>query len=153
MWLILIISLLILVGFIGYFISKVDKFIAKGGFIKEIDEVRPTAIVLGKTELAMQTAELLQKNAIPVFPLTEPFLVEKSQNFRYLFALSGNDADNIVLCKIGTKIYNIEKMISLCNNRMSEGLFMSEGIRYMTGNEITAQKLYQAVLQETEVGL
>ena len=156
MWLLLIMSILILVVFIGYFISKVDRFLDKGGFEKEltvVDEVRPTAIVLGKTELARQIVELLQKNAIPVFSLAEPFLIEQNQNFCYLFALSENDADNIILCKIGLKVYNVKKTISLCNNRVSEDMFISEGIRYTTGKEVTAQMLYQALLQEPEVEL
>ena len=153
MWLLLIISLLIPIVLIGYSISKVDLFLAKGGFTKEIEETRPTAIVLGKTELARQVTELLERNAIPVFRLTEPFLVDQTNNFCYLFALSKNDADNIILCKIGKRVYSIEKMISLCNDRMSEGLFMSEGIRYMAGNEVTAQNLYQAILPEMEAEL
>jgi len=146
MWL-AIVSILILVALIGYFISKVDLFLDKGGFTEEIKVVRPIAIVMGKTELAWRVAELLEENAISVCRLTEPFLVEQAQNFCCLFALSDNDADNIVLCNIGKKVYNIGKMICLCNDRTSEGLLKSEGICYMTGKEVTAQMLYQAVLQ------
>jgi len=149
MWLV-IVSIVILIALIGYFISKVDLFLDKGGFTEEIKVVRPTAIVMGKTELARRVTELLEGNTISVLRLSEPFLVEQAQNFCYLFALSDNDADNIVLCKIGKKVYNIGKMICLCNDRSSEGLLKSEGIGYMTGKEVTAQMLYQAVMQETE---
>lgn len=150
MWLLLLLSILILVAFIGYFISKVDLFLDEGGFTKEYDEIPPAAIVMGGTEIARQVIELLEENKIPVFFLAGPFLFEQARKFRCLFALSEDDADNIILCKIGRKIYNIEKMICLCNDRKCEGLLKNEGIPYMPDSEATAQLLYQAVLQKTE---
>src|SRR5665647_1259517 len=114
MWILLLIGCLIPLIFIGYLMSKLDKFIGEGGVGTENNEICPVAIVLGETELAKEITKLLEKSNIPIYPLTEPFLLEQAQDLRYLFALSDNDADNIVLCKIGKKLYNIEKMISLC---------------------------------------
>ena len=151
MWIVLVMGCLIPLVYIGYLMSKLDKFIAEGGVGTENNEIYPVAIVLGETELAKELAKLLEKSSISIFPLTEPFLLEREQNLRYLFALSDNDADNIVLCKIGKKLYNIEKMISICNDRRNVGMFMSEKIVYMTSDEVTAQMLYQAVIQVSEV--
>lgn len=150
MWVLLLLSIFILLAFIGFFISKVDLFLDEGGFTKEYDDTAPAAIVMGKTEIARQVTELLEKNEIPVFFLAEPFLFEQARKFRCLFALSEDDVDNIVLCKIGKKIYNIEKMICLCNDHKCEGLLIHEGIPFIPDMEVTAQLLYQAVLQKTE---
>ena len=151
MLILLIISFIVPLVYIGHLMSKVDKFMKKGGLMIEDDMISPIAIVLGGTDLAKQITELLQKNAIPVLTLLEPFLLEQEQKFCYLFALSENDVDNIVLCKVGKKVYNIEKIISICNNRRHDGMFMSEGIRYLPSEDVTAQMLYEVVLEETEV--
>jgi len=140
----------ILFIYFGYYImAKLDDFIAAGGIVSD-DEIYPVAIVLGGTELAKQVSALLEKNNIHVLYLTEPFLIEQGHNFQYLFALSESDADNIVLCKIGFKVYGIEKMISFCNDSRNEGIFIREKIPHLTGKEITAQRLYEAVLQKRE---
>lgn len=151
MWiLLLVMSFLILIIYLGYLISKLDAFLADEGFETEDAKDSPTAIVLGTSELAKQVCELLENNMIHVLPTIEPFLLEQELNFFYLFALSENDADNIILSKIGKKIYSIEKMISLCNDRRNECIFNSEKIPYLSGEEVTAQKLYQFFLQEME---
>jgi hypothetical protein len=151
MWILLIVAFLIPLVYIGHLMSKVDKFLGEGGLMVENNEIPPVAIVLGEGALAQQVIKRLQKNGIPVLVLTEPFLVQQKQNFRYLFALSESDADNIVLCKIGKKVYNLEKTISLCNDKRNEGMFISEKIRYLSGANATATLLYEIVLQETEV--
>jgi hypothetical protein len=151
MWILLIIAFLIPLVYIGHLMSKVDKFLGKGGLMVEDNVIRSVAIVLGGGDLAQQVIELLQKNGIPVLVLAEPFLVQQEHSFRYLFAMSESDADNIVLCKIGKKVYNLEKIISLCNDQRNEGMFISEKIRYLSGANVTAKLLYEIVLQETEV--
>ena len=151
MSILLVISLLVPVIYLGYILSKLDKFLEKGGFMMAEDEVYPIAIVLGETSLAKQMTELLEKDKISVWPLKEPFLIEQEKSFRYLFALSESDADNIVLCKIGKKLFNVEQIISFCNERRNENMFINEKIRYLAGEDITAQMLYQVVLKETEV--
>ncbi|WP_069998987.1 hypothetical protein [Cellulosilyticum sp. I15G10I2] len=151
MSILLIVSLLIPVIGVGYLMIKLDKFLEKGGFVTEDDKICPFAIVLGETDLAKQMTELLEKNGISVLVLAEPFLLEKEKSFQYIFALSESDVDNIVLCKAGKKLFNIEKMISLCNDQRNENIFRSEKIRYLLGEHITAQILYQIILQESEV--
>ncbi|WP_291636236.1 hypothetical protein [Clostridium sp.] len=147
MWMLLVIGFLIPLVYIGHLMSKLDKFLEKGGFKIEDDEICPVAIVLGTTDIAKQIIDILHNNTIPILILAEPFLLEKEQSFRYLFALSESDMDNMVLCKIGKKVYNVEKIISLCNDRKNEGMFMSEKIRYMPRENITAQMIYQSVMQ------
>lgn len=151
MSIVLVISLLIPIIYLGYIISKLDKFLEGGGFKNESDEAPPCAVVLGETDLAKEVIELLEAKGISVILLTEPFIFEQEKRFYYMFALSESDADNMVLCKIGKKLFSIEKMISLCNDLKNENVFRSEKIRYLAGKDITAQILYEIVQQKTEV--
>lgn len=151
MWILLVISFLILLLYVGHLMTKLDKFLSKGGLMIEDDKIYPVAIVLGGTDVAKQIIGLLQKNSIPVLTLTEPFLLKQEQNFRYLFALSEKDVDNIILCNVGKKVYSIEKIVSLCNDRRNDGMFISEGIPYLPTEDVTAQMLYDAVLEEKEL--
>lgn len=150
MWMLLVIVFLIPLFYIGYLMSKLDKFLEKGGFKTKDDEICPVAIVLGTTDIAKQIIAILQNNTIPILILAEPFLLKQEQSFRYVFALSESDMDNMVLCKIVKKVYSVEKIISLCNDRKNEGMFMSEKIRYLLSENVTAQMIYQSVMQETE---
>ena len=153
MRILLVIGFLIPVVYIGYLMTRLDKFMVEGGFQIEYNEMLPVAIVLGGNDLATQVSELLQKNGIPVLNLTEPFLLEQRQSFRYLFALSEKDVDNIVLCKVAKKVYGIEKIISLCNERRNDGMFISEGISYLPTEDVTAEMIYEFVVKDTEVRL
>lgn len=153
MRLLLVIGFLIPFVYLGFLMSKLDKFLEKNAMVIDDNKIYLSAIVLGKTDFAKQITELLEKDGVKVLLLTEPFLFKQEWNFCYLFALSENDADNIVLSKIGRKVYNMDRMISICNDRRNEGLFANEKIHYLLGEKATAQMLYHAVLQETEVKL
>lgn len=150
MWFLIAVGCIIPFVFLGHLLSRLDKFLDGGGFQNEENKVSPTAVVLGVTELAIQITGILKNEGITVLTLTEPFLLEQGQNFEYLFALSDNDTDNIILCKIGRKVYNIDKMISICNDFQNKNMFKTENIRYLSRQEVTAQMLYQAVLQKVE---
>jgi hypothetical protein len=153
MGLLLIIGFIIPFVFLGYFIIRLDRFLAKNAMVIDDDAILPGAIVLGRNELAMRIIDLLERDRIQVIHLTEPFMFKREQNLRYLFALSENDADNIVLCKIGKKTYDIEEMISICNDRRNERMFVSEKIHYLLSEKLTAQVLYKIVVKETEMKL
>lgn len=131
----------------GYFImARIDSFLAQGGFEDDKNNVSPVAVVFGKTDLTKEVTSLLRNRRINVLQLNEPFMVEQGKSFCYLFALSDNDTDNIILCKIGGKIYGIEKMICICNDRVNIGIFKKEMVPYLLTEGTTAQMLYEAVL-------
>lgn len=147
MQILLLLGIAILFCYFGYRVMKmIDNFIAVSN-VSEDTKTYPIAIVLGKTELANQVIALLEKNRIRVLYLTEPFLIEQEQQFTYLFALSENDADNIVLYKIGFKLYGLEKMIALCNDSRNESMFNKEKIHFLSARGVTAQMIYDTVLQ------
>ncbi|MCR3922425.1 MAG: hypothetical protein NUK65_07915 [Firmicutes bacterium] len=149
MWFLLSIGFVLPFVVIGYLMTKLDTFLGQQTLVRE-NSASPVAIVLGETDLAIQVTELLKEHNIGVLLLNEPFLLEREQKFRFLFALSANDADNIVMCKIGIKVYGIESMISLCNDRGNEQMLMRENIKFLLSEEANAQLLYQTVVSMTE---
>ncbi|HZK25640.1 MAG TPA: hypothetical protein VFC74_09710 [Oscillospiraceae bacterium] len=151
MWLLLIMLFLSPFIVIGYLVARLDRFLAGGGIVKDEVEVHPAAIVFGQSSLAQEVTKILHKNKVRVFTIQEPFILAHKDNVQFLFALSENDADNLVLCKIGKRIYGIEKAICLCNEQINKRLFGSEKISFLSGEEATACLFYQTVLHKAEV--
>jgi len=143
----LAIVLILLFIYLGYMVSRLGEFLDKNAIAIN----RPVAILLGNNGLAQQVNDLLVENKIEVFHLTEPFLLVREQNFRYLFALSENDTDNLVLCKTVHKIYEVEEMVSICNDQRNQNMYVSEKIKYISAENATAPMICKAVLQELEV--
>lgn len=130
--------------------AKIDNFMEDKYVPSKEDNTDPIAIVLGRTELANQVIEILSQNRIRVLHLSEPFLMVQEQRFVYLLALSDNDADNIVLYKIGFKLYGIDNMICLCNDIRNESMFVKENIPYLSRKQATAQGLYESAIMRKE---
>jgi hypothetical protein len=139
--------------FLGYMLSRLDRFLAWNARSNDKSIVMPAAIVLGKTAIAKETAELLKKSRIRVIALAEPFLSGPEQNLCYLFALSGSDTDNIIMCSTGRKLYGIGDIISICNDSRNEEIFKNEKIPYIMADKANLQVIYESVLQETRYKL
>lgn len=151
MKILLVISFLIPLIFVGYLISKLDVFLSNNAVSIESTEKSANAIVLGRTVLASNIIELLENRGLQVIHLTDPFQLAQERKLCYLFALSESDADNIAFYKIGKKLYCIENMISICNDNRNENMFKSENVNYLPREKTSADKLLQMVLQQSEV--
>lgn len=153
MKILLIISFLIPLVYIGYLVSQLDKFLSGNTNTAANTINASSAVVLGSTDIAIKTVELLEDMEVQVVHLLDPFQLIKEQELCFLFALSDSDADNIAFCKLGKKLYCIESMISICNDKRNENMFISENIRYLLDGRISAAKLIKLVLQQSEVYL
>lgn len=151
MKILLVISFLIPLIFMGYLMSKLDVFLSNNALSIESTEKSANAIVLGRTVLAGETIELLESKGLQVLHLTDPFQLAQERKLCYLFALSESDADNIAFYKIGKRVYCIENIISICNDNRNENMFKSENINYLLREKTSADKLFQIVLQQPEV--
>ncbi|MGE5678535.1 MAG: hypothetical protein ACM3ZR_10825 [Pseudomonadota bacterium] len=151
MKILLVISFLIPLIYIGYLVSQLDIFLSGKAETMANAHNSSGAVVLGSTKVAVQTVDLLDDMGIPVIHLLDPFQLIKEQKLCYMFALSENDADNIAFCKIGYKLYRIESMVSICNDKKNEYMFISENINYLPKDRISAAELVQLVLRKSEV--
>lgn len=151
MKILLVISFLAPLIYIWYFLSNLDEFL-ENKFVPVASTDGPaSAIVLGSTNLAKKTTELLEDNELQVICLTDPFQLTQERELSYLFALSESDADNIAFYKIGKKLYFLKNLISICNDKRNENMFISEKINYLLVEKASADRLTQIVLQQPEV--
>ncbi len=150
MWF-LVIALCIVIPFvcIEHLMPRVERFFETSEF-EENSSGRYMALVIGKNELADETVRLLKVQNIRVLLEAEPFMPGQNQEFHYIFALSDNDVDNILMCRIGKKTYNINNIIGLCNDIRNERIYKSEGIPFFYNKDITAKAIIQTILQEKE---
>jgi hypothetical protein len=151
MKILLLISFLVPLIYIWYLISKLGDFLEGKAVPNVITGNSASAIVLGSTKLAKHTTELLEDKGFQVVCLTDPFQLTQERKLCYLFALSESDADNIAFYKIGKKLYCLENLISICNDKRNESMFISENINYLLSEKTSAVRLIQLVLQQPEV--
>ncbi|MEA4847448.1 MAG: hypothetical protein VB106_09485 [Clostridiaceae bacterium] len=151
MKILLVISFLIPLIFLGHLMSELDIFLSNNAIAIANADRSASAIVLGKNDLAEKIIGLLENKELRVIRLTDPFQLIQERKLYYLFALSESDADNIAFYKIGEKLYGIEKKISICNDKRNENMFISENINYISNAKASADKLFQMVLQQAEV--
>lgn len=152
MKILLVISFLIPIIYVGYLMSRLDNYLA--GNARSISGTNSaSAIVLGETRLAKRAIDILEEKGIKVVNLTEPFQLAQERKLCYLYALSDSDADNIAFCRIGKKLYCIENMLSICNDSRNENMFKSENINYLLREKTSSDKLLLEVLQQLEVKL
>ncbi len=151
MLILIIIPIIAVFIYIGIRLNKVDRYLNERGFIAI--EPNPAAIILGEGEISMHVAALLEKRGIESYMLSEPYILNHEKPFRYLFALSGDDADNILMCKIARKIYRVEEMISLCSDRANEDIYRSENIPYILTETVNADTLMGMVFKRQEACL
>lgn len=151
----ILLAICFLVPFIyfGYLMSRLDKFLANNAVSIGKADKSPRAIVLGRTDLARRMTNLLENKGIKVINLEDPFQLVQEQKLCCLFALSERDADNIAFCKIGKKLYGIEDMISICNDKRNENMFKSENISYLLNENAAVGELFQHMQQNLEVKL
>jgi hypothetical protein len=150
MWLLVVAGTLIPLAYIGYLLSRFDRFVKKGGFVSDTPTTELTAAVMGDGEMSRELAEMLKKDKINILKLKGPDLSEQMRSCSCLFAISESDIDNLVLCRVGRKLFNIDRIIGLCNDTKNENLFQSENIPYFTKGTVSAQKLYQVMTRQTE---
>ena len=150
MKILLVIGFLVPFIYFGYLMSKLDHFLAENAVSISNTGKSVSAIVLGGTDLAVKTIDLLEGKGFQVIHLMDPFQLIQERQLRYLFALSESDADNIAFYKIGKKLYCIEAMISICNDRKNENMFISENIKFLLNEKASVEKLFQAVGQQPE---
>ena len=151
MKILLVISFLVPLIFLGYLMSELDVFLSNNAIAIANADKSASAIVLGKNGLSEKIIELLKNKGLQVIHLTDPFQLIQERRLYYLFALSESDADNIAFCKIGKKLYGIENKISICNDKRNENMFISESINYVLKEKASADKLFQMVLQQPGV--
>lgn len=146
---VLIAGVLIFLTYLGYILSRLDKFVDNGGFVMDRD-LYTEVLIFGESTLAKQAANILTRNGIRVDLLTNLSMLNEDQNFSFLVTVSKSDVDNILMCRLWTRCYSRNQMISICNDPKMEWMFKEQNIPYLLGEGVSPQVIVQAALLGVE---
>lgn len=127
MTLIIIFSTIVFFIF-GYVVmSNIDRFLDKNiqttedyfmdeGIIDK-EEEQKNILIFGDNKISTLIKDYCEAQNYVFKVIADIDNIDKRYKYLSLFALSNNDADNLMLSSIGHKVYSIPHIITLCNSR------------------------------------
>jgi len=125
-----------------WFMKGLDRFLDRQR--KQVPEEAGSeqeVLLFGGTDSAKEMEKILSFRKIPYLHISKESEIDRGLVYHYLFALSDDDLDNIMMCRIGERIFSIpgDNMVSLCNSAENRKIFEEKGIPYqMRGADLTA---------------
>ncbi len=140
-WILILVFLAFLAA--GFrFMKKLDLFLDRQGtHAAEKADSERAALLFGGTDSAAEMEHILSREKIPCRHISKESEIDRGLIYDYLFALSDDDLDNIMICRIGERILGMPKsrMVSLCNSVEHRKIFEEKGIPYqMRGTNAAA---------------
>lgn len=130
-------SVVLLLGL--YFMRNIDHFMERGGIQSEKSSDE-SAIVFGEEEKTETICDYLENKGIVPIRIEEIMLSRDWYNIQYVIAVSDSDQDNITICNLGRKIYELKDLISICNEQENYALYLRAGIHLArAGDTVTEQ--------------
>lgn len=130
---------------IGFFVmDKLDKFIVSPYSFpdtqEEQDDISSSDIVLvfGKHMISDDIVKLLEARSISFKKIADFNEFDKSNSFKYLFAVDSSDLENLMICSISQKMMGITKRIAICNSLDNAKVYKDKRIPYLYGESISA---------------
>lgn len=123
---ILIVVLLTIVFLIfGYYLmDRIDKFIAYNNLSlnedfsneeKESTEDEYVILIYGENDLVKGIKDYCDSKKYTYQSISDISNIKSNYKYSCLLALSNNDADNLMVGRVGLKLYSIPKIVGLCN--------------------------------------
>ncbi len=123
-----------------WFMKKLDRFLNRQkAHAPEKADPEEAALLFGGTDSAKEMEKILSRKGIPCLRISQESEIDRGLVYCCLFALSDNDLDNMMICRIGERILGVpgDKMVSLCNSAEHRKIFEEEGIPYrMQGTDV-----------------
>ncbi len=137
--------LMFLIGF--YIMGKIDHFLKTSHIQEDIREAEEgeTALIMGCSTLADNLKKLLEEHKIEYQQIEESNEYNPSNPYQYLFAVSNNDFENIMVGIIAKKNLAICKIVALCNCLDNRKIYEQNNIPSLYGTGITGDVLFQVV--------
>ena len=139
---ILVIAGALIVLFGGmYIMSGIDKWLREDGFIKEA--AAPAAkrrtgesvadryemLVFGSSREAEEICRCARESKLRAVLSEEVLFRKEWEGIRYIVAVSDSDLDNLLLCNIGKKLYNLQGAFGVCSLKENRKLFKNSGVK------------------------
>lgn len=103
------------------------------------------ALILGND--TDEFVRLLRKQDISCTVITDSnLLLDPSNSYDYLIAVSHSDLDNLMTCSIGSKRMGIKRMIALCNFSYNRKIYEDNHIPYLYGENMKATQFINKLL-------
>ena len=148
---VIIIIFLIIVFPLGY--QFINKFFDMIDPIESYSEERRAGSMENNSKKALilgndtdEFVRLLNKQAISCTVITDSNLLDPSNFYDYLIAVSHSDLDNLITCSIGSKRMGIKKIIALCNFSYNRKIYEDNHIPYLYGENIEATRFVTTLL-------
>lgn len=145
----LIVSMVIVAGVIYFLMRKLDCYIdqhrSQPELISKSQSGKPYALILGETPIADQLKTLLESKKIDYLQIKDENKLDKTKSYNRLFAVSGDDLCNMLVCIIMNKIMDDCSTIAICNHIQDRKLYEQNNIPYILAQEINADVLFQSI--------
>lgn len=79
--------------------------------------------VYGNSKLSKKVSEYINNNGIKYDVINEDTMMRKEKNYDYIFILSDDDLDNLMMCTICRKECTVKNIIVVCNDFYNKRLF------------------------------
>lgn len=99
-------------------------------------EIKESAIVFGTGRCVKQISASLRERGIHPICLKEIGFRREEGRVKYMIAVSSLDVDNITMCQLARRFYELKGVYSVCNEEMNRGMYKSAGISILTKEEI-----------------
>lgn len=122
-----------------YLMRNLDRFMDRGGF--QGDETSGvSAIVFGEEKKTDEICCYLEEKGIMPIRIEEIMFLKDWDNIQYMIAVSDSDQDNITICNLGRKIYELKDLVSVCNEQENYAMYLRAGIHLArAGDAVTEQ--------------
>lgn len=129
--------------FIGLFaVRKLDDFNKKGGVREEPKaSEREQILIYGNKTVERNVKKLLKETGWEVIGIQAVTFGQSWKNVKYILAVSESDEENVTVCIIGKKLYELSKTFGICNDLENRKFFEKAGIQILDQQEQAADEI------------
>lgn len=133
--------------------SQIDKFTNRVGVSRDTEKTvsseKPFAIIFGSSEIADKLMLILKKNSIEYRQIEDENQLTPTDYFSHLFAISDSDLNNLMIGVIANRCMQAYERIAICNCIDNQTIYKQNRIRYLCGENITAEALFNTMFPST----
>ncbi|MDD2482430.1 MAG: hypothetical protein PHF82_09920 [Lutispora sp.] len=139
------------IGILGFFImGRLDRFISSGGFVKESSEddsqkINADVVVYLGSNMLPPAWSFTNGEHLGIAFITEVTQIRNEGNFRYLFAFSDNDFENLMVSSIAKKQNGEIHVGAVCNDSTNKRLFDMLEIIILLPEQFNLEYLYSII--------
>jgi hypothetical protein len=126
----------------GYLlVRRLDRFIERGGFAEEPDDpIEKDILFYGEREALDEVCRALDGERVS-YDLTAEPEIPYGAAYRWVGALSKDDASNLLVCLAARRKNKDIRTIAKCNDRIYEDVFRRTGVTVVLHGDATAHRI------------